>query len=61
MEGVPKSLPPIIKAYRIQDKVKGIGFEFDSAEDAWAKVEEELEEYCFLEISVTMPWKVLFG
>jgi XTP/dITP diphosphohydrolase len=30
-------LPPIIKAYRIQDKVKGIGFEFDSAEDAWAK------------------------
>ena len=45
MEGVPKSLPPIIKAYRIQDKVKGIGFEFDSAEDAWAKVEEELEEF----------------
>ena len=45
LEGVPKSLPPIIKAYRIQDKVKGIGFEFDSAEDAWAKVEEELEEF----------------
>ena len=45
LEGVPKSLPPIIKAYRIQDKVKGIGFEFDSADDAWAKVEEELEEF----------------
>ena len=45
LEGVPKSLPPIIKAYRIQDKVKGIGFEFNSAEDAWAKVEEELEEF----------------
>ncbi|KFC21170.1 nucleoside triphosphate pyrophosphohydrolase [Epilithonimonas lactis] len=45
LEGVPKSLPPIIKAYRIQDKVKGIGFEFDSAEDAWVKVEEELEEF----------------
>lgn len=45
LSGVPKSLPPIIKAYRIQDKVKGIGFEFDSADDAWKKVEEELQEF----------------
>ncbi|GAB1356032.1 hypothetical protein MASR1M29_01990 [Cloacibacterium normanense] len=37
LAGVPKSLPPIIKAYRIQEKVKGIGFEFASAEDAWKK------------------------
>lgn len=44
LSGVPKGLPPIIKAYRVQDKVKGIGFEFDSAEDAWAKVREELQE-----------------
>jgi XTP/dITP diphosphohydrolase len=35
---------PIIKAYRIQEKVKGIGFEF-AAEDAWKKVDEELAEF----------------
>ena len=35
----------MIKAFRIQDKVKGIGFEFPNAEDAWKKVEEELEEF----------------
>ncbi|WP_300669160.1 nucleoside triphosphate pyrophosphohydrolase [Soonwooa sp.] len=45
LSGVPKSLPALIKAYRIQDKVKGIGFEFDTAEDAWQKVEEELNEF----------------
>ena len=45
LSGVPKGLPPIIKAYRIQDKVKGIGFEFASPEDAWQKVEEELGEF----------------
>lgn len=43
--GVPKSLPSLIKAFRIQDKVKGIGFEFHNPEDAWKKVEEELEEF----------------
>src|SRR5690606_2891097 len=35
----------LIKAFRIQDKVKGIGFEFANAEDAWKKVEEELAEF----------------
>lgn len=43
--GVPKGLPSIVKAYRIQDKVKGIGFEFDYPEDAWQKVEEEIREF----------------
>ncbi|MGV8915285.1 MAG: nucleoside triphosphate pyrophosphohydrolase [Kaistella sp.] len=43
--GVPKGLPSMVKAYRIQDKVKGIGFEFADAEDAWKKVEEELSEF----------------
>lgn len=43
--GVPGSLPSIVKAYRIQDKVKGIGFEFANAGDAWNKVEEELAEF----------------
>ena len=45
LSGVPKSLPSLIKAFRIQDKVRGIGFEFANAEDAWNKVEEELEEF----------------
>lgn len=45
LSGVTKGMPSIIKAYRIQDKVKGIGFEFSNAEDAWKKVEEELEEF----------------
>ena len=43
--GVPKGLPSMVKAYRIQDKVKGIGFEFHDAEDAWEKVDEEIKEF----------------
>lgn len=45
LAGVPKGLPSLVKAYRIQDKVKGIGFEFADEEDAWKKVEEELAEF----------------
>jgi XTP/dITP diphosphohydrolase len=45
LSGVPKGLPSLVKAFRIQDKVKGIGFEFADAEDAWKKVEEELVEF----------------
>ena len=45
LSGVPKGLPSLVKAYRIQDKVKGIGFEFHDAEDAWKKVDEELVEF----------------
>ncbi len=45
LSGVTKGTPSIVKAYRIQDKVKGIGFEFASAEDAWKKVDEELTEF----------------
>jgi XTP/dITP diphosphohydrolase len=44
LEGVPASLPALVKATRIQEKVKGIGFEFEKAEDVWAKVQEELSE-----------------
>jgi len=43
--GVPKGLPSMVKAYRIQDKVKGIGFEFHDAEDVWKKVDEEIQEF----------------
>ena len=45
LSGVTKGTPNLIKAYRIQDKVKGIGFEFANAEDAWKKVDEELAEF----------------
>jgi XTP/dITP diphosphohydrolase len=44
LEGVPASLPALVKATRIQEKVKGVGFEFEKAEDVWAKVQEELSE-----------------
>ena len=45
LSGVTKGTPSLIKAYRIQHKVKGIGFEFANAEDAWKKMEEELSEF----------------
>jgi len=44
LEGVPKSLPALVKASRIQEKVKGIGFEWENKEQVWEKVEEELAE-----------------
>ena len=45
LAGVPKGLPSLIKAYRMQDKVKGIGFDFPNEEEAWQKVEEEIMEF----------------
>src|SRR5690606_28985106 len=45
LEGVPTSLPAMVKAFRIQEKVKGVGFEFENSEDTWAKVKEELAEF----------------
>ncbi len=45
LEGVPQSLPSLLKAYRIQDKVKGVGFEFENEEQTWAKVQEEMQEF----------------
>ena len=44
LEGVPASLPSVVKAYRIQEKVKGIGFEWEERKDVWNKVQEELNE-----------------
>ncbi|MBC8319470.1 MAG: nucleoside triphosphate pyrophosphohydrolase [Bacteroidetes bacterium] len=44
LEGVPKSLPPLVKAYRIQEKAKGVGFEWEKREHVWDKVIEELNE-----------------
>jgi len=45
LEGVPKSLPALVKAYRIQDKVRGVGFDWEDKKEVWAKVEEELAEF----------------
>jgi XTP/dITP diphosphohydrolase len=44
LEGVPKSLPAIIKSFRIQEKVRGIGFDWDNKNQVWEKVLEEIEE-----------------
>ena len=44
LEGVPKSLPAIVKSFRIQEKVIGIGFDWDNKNQVWDKVLEELEE-----------------
>ena len=44
LEGVPKSLPALVKASRIQDKVKGVGFDWEEPEQVWEKVQEELQE-----------------
>lgn len=44
LEGVPKSLPAMIKATRIQDKARGVGFDWDNQEQVWDKVNEELVE-----------------
>ena len=45
LQGVPKGLPAMVKAFRMQEKAKGVGFEFESEQDVWAKVEEELTEF----------------
>lgn len=43
--GVPKSLPAMVKAYRMQEKTAQVGFEWDNAEQVWEKVEEEMAEF----------------
>jgi MazG family protein len=45
LEGVPKSLPAMIKAIRIQDKARGVGFDWERKEQVWEKVEEEMTEF----------------
>jgi len=44
LEGVPKSLPALVKANRIQDKVAGVGFDWENPKQVWQKVQEELFE-----------------
>jgi XTP/dITP diphosphohydrolase len=44
LAGVPKSLPALVKAHRIQDKVRSVGFDWDEREQIWDKVKEEMNE-----------------
>ena len=43
--GIPDSLPSLVKAYRIQDKVANVGFDWENREDVWEKVKEEIAEF----------------
>lgn len=45
LEGVPKGLPALVKANRIQDKVAGVGFDWESSHQVWDKVKEEMNEF----------------
>ena len=49
LEGVPKSLPAVVKAYRIQEKVRGIGFDWENKQQVWEKVLEEMKEFMYEE------------
>jgi len=45
LEGVPNALPAMVKAYRIQEKVRGVGFDWEETYQVWAKVMEEIDEF----------------
>ena len=45
LQGVPRDMPALLRAYRMQEKAAGVGFDFPNAEDTWKKVEEELAEF----------------
>ena len=45
LSGVPDTLPPLLKAYRMQDKARGVGFDWEKKEQVWDKVKEEMSEY----------------
>lgn len=45
LSGVPKSMPALVKAYRMQEKAAQVGFDWENKQQVWAKVEEELEEF----------------
>ncbi len=45
LSGVPASLPSLIKAYRMQDKARAVGFDWEDREEVWAKVKEEIAEF----------------
>ena len=55
LSGVPEALPSLIKAYRIQDKARNVGFDWEDRQDVWKKVREELDE---LEVELNKEDKV---
>lgn len=59
LEGVPRSLPAMVKAQRIQDKAKGVGFDWENSDQVWEKVLEELNE--FKEAKTTEEQEEEFG
>ena len=44
LSGVPSSLPSLVKAYRVQDKARAVGFDWEEAQEVWTKVQEEIQE-----------------
>lgn len=61
LEGVPASLPSIVKAIRIQEKVKGVGFDWSNSTDVWNKVNEELQEFRVEELNNSPKREEEFG
>ena len=57
LQGVPRHMPALLRAYRMQEKAAGVGFDFPNAEDTWKKVEEELAEFKETMISDMHPDK----
>ncbi|KEO72193.1 nucleoside triphosphate pyrophosphohydrolase [Anditalea andensis] len=55
--GVPRSLPALIKSMRIQEKARGVGFDWEAKEQVWEKVEEEMQEFK-AEFNVSEPEKM---
>ena len=45
LDGVPRSLPAMVKSMRIQEKARGVGFDWEKPEQVWEKVEEEMKEF----------------
>lgn len=58
LSGVPLSLPAMVKAYRIQEKVRGVGFDWENQNQVWEKVEEEIHEFRHEAISGGSPEKL---
>ena len=59
--GIPDSLPSLVKAYRIQDKVANVGFDWEKKEDVWAKVKEEIAEFEAEVVKISPDMEAEFG
>jgi MazG family protein len=59
--GVPSSLPAMVKAARIQEKARGVGFDWDNKEQVWEKVQEELQEFKVEESKNSEQMEAEFG